>query len=395
MGKQNKIGLEKAIEYYCTHPDGIQVCAAKFHIGPGTLQNKLKEKNIKKPEYIVAIGKAVKKYQTCFISIPECEMMYNIPDGKLKFYIESENIVRLIKDNEVEYKRNLEDAVQYFKNDDNISITDCAKKFKIERISLREELKRRKIKAHSIIKTNSGNRKSLIVIHKKNNHTVDDDFFSKIDTNQKAYWLGFITADGSVDDKNNRVGIGLSIRDYDQLHRFKKALRTNYSICETVSKLNTLNKEYRSCSITINSSKMVYDLKKLGVLPKKTKKEKPCKKVPKKFMRDYIRGFFDGDGWISAIKRRKIDRCKNKRWELGFCGSLEMMQWIKNYIEEEIEVSFSEILTAGPIFKIRIINQLDIITIGKFLYHDANEYLPRKYEKIADLCRLHSTSIEE
>lgn len=63
-------------------------------------------------------------------------------------------------------------------------------------------------------------------------HSVDQSFFEKIDTEEKAYWLGFLYADGVVYKRRNTVALvqkpdesGLQI-----LKRFQEAVKGDYKI---------------------------------------------------------------------------------------------------------------------------------------------------------------------
>lgn len=63
-------------------------------------------------------------------------------------------------------------------------------------------------------------------------YTCDYNYFDKIDSEEKAYWLGFIFADGyiSVNENSNSgcVGIDLCLSDIDHLKKFNKSINGNY-----------------------------------------------------------------------------------------------------------------------------------------------------------------------
>ncbi len=62
-------------------------------------------------------------------------------------------------------------------------------------------------------------------------YSVNDDYFSIIDTEEKAYWLGFIFADGYISNKNGkRVGITLKSSDRDHIIKFAKAISATYPV---------------------------------------------------------------------------------------------------------------------------------------------------------------------
>ena len=69
-------------------------------------------------------------------------------------------------------------------------------------------------------------------------YQVDDNYFNLIDTEEKAYWLGFLYADGYVRMKDSRSGqlkLKLSSKDRDHIILFNKCLSSNYPIKDYLS----------------------------------------------------------------------------------------------------------------------------------------------------------------
>lgn len=106
-------------------------------------------------------------------------------------------------------------------------------------------------------------------------YKYNKDYFNKIDTADKAYWLGFLYADGSINRyyKNEKLRsmtleIGLADKDRNHLEKFKKCLDSNIPIFERINKLK--GKEYKSVRIQLNNTKICYDLCDLGCTPHKT-----------------------------------------------------------------------------------------------------------------------------
>ena len=124
----------------------------------------------------------------------------------------------------------------------------------------------------------------------------NEDFFKAIDNEKKAYWLGFIAADGCVYKREKHQGlIQISIKecDIELLEEFRKDIDSTHPI----------NKQKQMVSVAITSQKMFEDLVEKGIVPKKTwcfDFEKIFDKVGKKFFPDFLRGYFDGDGCVSV-----------------------------------------------------------------------------------------------
>ena len=136
---------------------------------------------------------------------------------------------------------------------------------------------------------------------KARKYYFNENFFEVINTEEKAYWLGFIAADGCIVPP--RVGttsgaclkIRLHPKDREHLEKFILALNSNLVIKD---RINTGFSEGQPCiDLEINSIKMVRDLIDKGIVPHKSLILEPPKIDPK-FNLHFIRGYFDGDGSI-------------------------------------------------------------------------------------------------
>jgi len=135
----------------------------------------------------------------------------------------------------------------------------------------------------------------------------NENFFKKW-SSEMAYILGFFVADGSLTiNSRGSQYIDFCITDKDLLLKIRKALDSNHKIGER----RTNNKNHKTVyRLQIGSKRMFNDLLKKGVRVDKTGHE-VLPKVPKKYFKDFIRGYFDGDGTVCIIKKIRKDR-KNK-----------------------------------------------------------------------------------
>ncbi len=145
------------------------------------------------------------------------------------------------------------------------------------------------------IQLNSRSESSSIFKFNKN-------YFKEIDTHEKAYWLGFIYADGCVSASSscNRLSIALCIKDKEHLEKFARAIESNKQVYDYPHKPN-----FKSV-FCIDNAELVEDLIKLGAHPRKTENLSfpDENQVPDQFLNSFILGFFDGDGCISYTKNR-------------------------------------------------------------------------------------------
>lgn len=139
-------------------------------------------------------------------------------------------------------------------------------------------------------------RKLGIITNPHGKIRVNSNIFEKIDTEEKAYWLGFLYADGSVQNHRKhylRLELGLQERDLNHIEKFKEFISSKHSIAYRES-----SKSHR---IIFSDSKLCNDLVKLGCIPNKSLilKFPTEEQVPKEFISHFIRGYFDGDGYLS------------------------------------------------------------------------------------------------
>lgn len=214
---------------------------------------------------------------------------------------------------------------------------------------------------------------------------VNRNYFENIDNEWKAYWLGFLYADGCISLKDNTVRIRLQRGDKAHLQKFLDSLQSDSLIRDNISKLN--GKEFKQSEVYVCNSKIVEDLINHNCVPNKSLiLEFPSDNiVPKELKRHFIRGYFDGDGWIHCSKTGK------KRMEIGFIGTPNTMLGIKNYLENTIILS--DVVLKKNHGKTTTMS----LCYGKFsdcdkiynhLYKDCNIYLERKLNKFDEILYL-------
>lgn len=123
-------------------------------------------------------------------------------------------------------------------------------------------------------------------------YTIDHEFFHRIDSEEKAYILGLIAADGSIHRNGRTIDIALHPRDKPILERIRTALRSTAPIY-------TRNEGSRSprVGVYLCSKRLIEDLIALGITPTKSL-TLTYPVIANDYERHYIRGIWDGDGWI-------------------------------------------------------------------------------------------------
>lgn len=245
-----------------------------------------------------------------------------------------------------------------------VSINDISKKYKINTRKISNILKSRDIEIR-------GRRKFY----------YNEDFFEKIDNNLKAYWLGFLYADGCIRDIKGAYVVKIKLSGKDENHLFsllrhlksnQKELREEKSVFK-----GTNGKMYTSYGkvLLLNSKKMVKDLVKHGCVQNKTY-NLSFPNIDKKYYNSFILGYFDGDGCITT---------KNVKGNTYYsstitCSSKQFLEKIKNILSE-INISGVGFYDYGTFHRIQITNKIDLLKFRDYLYGNNDFYLKRKKNK--------------
>jgi hypothetical protein len=120
-------------------------------------------------------------------------------------------------------------------------------------------------------------------------YSLDENFFSTVDP-VRAYWAGFLAADGCV--YKNRVVIGLHPQDEDMLEKLKVAAKLQNPIAK---RRNSSGHEY--VYLEVSCAQWVQDLlKRYKITPHKSQTLEPPDLPTEELRWAYVRGYFDGDG---------------------------------------------------------------------------------------------------
>lgn len=204
-------------------------------------------------------------------------------------------------------------------------------------------------------------------------YEFNEDYFEKIDTEDKAYFLGFIIADGCIRDTETTKYMKLKLKFDDYVILEKMIEYTNYLGGVYYHK----NKKY--CELTLSGSKIINDLNKLGVVQNKTMFVK-YPKISEELERHFMRGLFDGDGCISIHKKREGSRDTTDRGQVNICSGSR--DFIEKYVERLNEIcGITKNKIRCPKGTYNVIDWGSFNDIEKFydlFYKDASVYLERK-----------------
>lgn len=195
--------------------------------------------------------------------------------------------------------------------------------------------------------------------------------FKNIDTEEKAYWLGFLYADGSVGSTDNRIELGLAEKDLHHIEKFKNFIGLDNKIS-----YRPKMKSYRYC---FKNEDFKNTLIEKGCTPRKslTLKFPTEEQVPRNLVRHFIRGYFDGDGCFV-----NTDSC----FEAGFISTEDFIRGLLNCVPEELkkDSKIKNVHRENGAKKYAFYSYHDVKCFLDFMYKDAAIYLDRKYEHYLD-----------
>ena len=245
------------------------------------------------------------------------------------------------------------------------------------------------------VKSMIGGYRNFIKKHKLEATTFKDyyfdrNYFSKINSSDKAYFLGWIFTDGYLNPaKSYGYGsITLNITDLEVLESFKKYTKSDAPIHER--DLTPYKKKYsfkknlkNSYSFSLTNPKTWSDCLKIGLTPRKTFTVKFPTKLPDKYYRDFLRGVFEGDGTVSYSERSQAKNvsiyCANK----GFLLDIDKKILSKKNIFSKIIYVPSHNLYTQRISARNFVDFYDLI----YLNVKEDQILKRKRDKFHEVVR--------
>lgn len=179
-------------------------------------------------------------------------------------------------------------------------------------------------------------------------YQMNENYFSEINSHEKAYILGFIYADGY--NREDKLELTQKEERIDILKNINKALKSNNPI-----------KSYSpgTYRLSFNSTKLCSDLTKLGAVRNKSLILTFPDFIPDELMSSFILGYFDGDGCIWNGRRKEMYVKNDKKpgemrkrivhnVKFTFTGNFEFINALqdflieKNIVKKKTKLNFSK-----------------------------------------------------
>ena len=201
-------------------------------------------------------------------------------------------------------------------------------------------------------------------------YCIDQSYFDAIDTQEKAYFLGFLFADGNV----YKTQLSLSLQEKDKyiLELLREELKSNHPIILKAYNSKNINWS-NQYSYTIKNKHVVSTLHDYGLVPRKSYHLEFPSIIPDQLISHFIRGYFDGNGSIPSNPNEK---------RVNISAPTDFGMYLKSFCEKtlNIHISVSTPHQNQYVKEFRISGRNQAKRFLDFIYYDATLYLKRKYD---------------
>ena len=194
--------------------------------------------------------------------------------------------------------------------------------------------------------------------YKSRKYNINEEFFKCINTEQKAYVLGYLYADGCVTPPYI----------FSMASKDKQLLKDILGVLESFHPITKPNKGVYT--VTVGSKQMVTDLEQHGCIHRKSWKELHIPHLEPNLIHHFIRGYFDGDGGV------RIGNKNNLR--IKFVGCKSLITEIEQTIYTDVGLKHQKIAQHSSIYRVCYSGNHNGRKLRRYLYKDATIYVDRK-----------------
>ena len=198
-------------------------------------------------------------------------------------------------------------------------------------------------------------------------YKINETFFDTINTEEKAYFLGILYADGYNNTDRKTVTISLQEKDLELLEKLRVLIEHEKPLSHV--KFSNWSDQYR---IVIHNKRISEKLSEHGCIKAKTYSLTYPPFLEKHLYRHFIRGYFDGDGYVG---KRSASITSSK----AFCQALKIILNIElgiNTYHRKPHPHNSDLIES-----LEISGERKCRIFLNWIYKDSSIYLQRKYNK--------------
>ena len=219
----------------------------------------------------------------------------------------------------------------------------------------------------------------------KRKYSLDENAFASINSEESAYWLGFMYADGCNMPQKSMVSMSQNVDDIEVLDGLKKFLKTDYPIRNYPMDRGFNKKEL--FILSVRSEKLSRDLVKHGCIRAKTHKLTFPSFIEKSLVKHFVRGYLDGDGSIK----------KHPSYAVNLVGTQTFLDGLVDFLKQELPFVEHKFYKRHPdrennITQLYFMKKHSILDFLEWIYSDSTIRLKRKHDKYLELLEHRKTS---
>lgn len=228
---------------------------------------------------------------------------------------------------------------------------------------------------------------------KQNSYYVDENYFENIDTEEKAYWLGFIWSDGYLCERKRNKNckmytsyefkLSLMQNDYTHLNKFIKDINSNFKVKFYKNNSTSFSNGSIECRLMIYNKNFCKILKdKYNLVPHRNNINNFIQNIPFYLQKHFIRGILDADGSFNYYYDKNDKKCA-----ITFNCCENVCNFINKYfikiglMKNTIKLHKRHKNRDENCFALCISGNVQADKILDYLYENSNIYLDRKYDK--------------
>ena len=233
------------------------------------------------------INDIIQEYKNSEISLEKLGKRYGVSPCTISSYLKK-NGVEVINRQNMIYFDVVKDIIPLYEQ--GYSLTEISKIVGNSRQSIALKLKNYGFKYEN----------------RQNKTKFNENVFDVIDTEEKAYWLGFIYADGYISSTRFCFELSLKLGDIQHLENFNKFMGYQGDNVK-IGKTSFGGQTFYKCRFSVTNKHLWEVLNNYGCVPRKSLILKfPDEKIftDKKLIRHFLRGYFDGDGCLTYVSHK-------------------------------------------------------------------------------------------
>ncbi|MFE4029189.1 LAGLIDADG family homing endonuclease [Priestia sp. YIM B13551] len=206
--------------------------------------------------------------------------------------------------------------------------------------------------------------------------SINEEFFDTW-TEESAYVLGYIWADGCLTKNKNNYRVSFCSNDKEIVEKINRVMKSEYAISEYKG----------SYSTGFSKPRMIKKLRSFGLIERKSLDKKFPVGIPSEFLRHFVRGYFDGNGYFT------YEAWKNGKRRLisGFATGSGVFAEQLSGVVHELGMKHANVQHIdrrksgrGQYYQMRYY-QRDTVKLADVMYKDATIYMERK-KKLYEEC---------